>query len=144
MIKLDGTIDAYVATPAEGKARKDAGILYLPDVIGIWQNSKLMADSFADNGYLTIVVDLFNGDPVLLNRPEGFDLMKWLAQGSSGDNPHTKEAVDPIVVRAIEAIRGMGVKHIGAVGYCFGGKVCIFVLHSPVDSLTPRGVETSV
>lgn len=82
-----------------------------------------MADAFAARGYLTVVVDLFNGDPIPLNRPEGFDLMKWLAQGSTGDNPHTKEQVDPIVVKAIAAMRGMGVKHIGAVGYCFGAKV---------------------
>lgn len=25
-------------------------ILFLPDVIGIWKNSKLMADQFAENG----------------------------------------------------------------------------------------------
>lgn len=123
IIQIDGTIEAYVATPAEQTARPDVGILYLPDVIGIWQNSKLMADCFAARGYLTVVVDLFNGDPVLLNRPEGFDLGQWLAHGSSGDNPHTKEAVDPIVVKAIAALRDMGVKHIGAVGYCFGAKV---------------------
>ncbi|ATY60277.1 Membrane, Tapt1 CMV receptor [Cordyceps militaris] len=125
IIKIDNTIEAYVATPVDKTARADVGILYLPDVIGIWQNSKLMADAFAERGYLTVVVDLFNGDPVLLNRPEGFELAKWLAHGSTGDNPHTKEAVDPIVVKAIEAMRGMGVKHIGAVGYCFGAKYVV-------------------
>lgn len=125
MIKIAGSIDAYVATPAEGTARAgDVGILYLPDVIGVWQNSKLLADAFARSGYLTVVVDLFNGDPVPLNQPEGFDLKAWLAKGSDGRNPHTAEAVDPIVQKAVEAMRGMGVKHIGSVGYCFGGKVC--------------------
>ena len=123
MIKVDGSIDAYLATPPEGKERKATGILYLPDVIGVWQNSKLMADLFAEQGYLTIVMDLFNGDPVPLNKPPGFDLMQWLSQGSDGNNPHTKEYVDPITVKGIKALKDMGVKHIGAVGYCFGAKV---------------------
>lgn len=123
MVKIDGSIDAYLATPPEGKERKETGILYLPDVIGIWQNSKLMADLFAEQGYMTIVIDLFNGDPVLLNRPPGFDLMQWLNQGSDGNNPHTKEYVDPITVKGIKALKDMGVKHVGAVGYCFGAKV---------------------
>lgn len=123
MFKIDDTIDAYVATPPEGKARKDTGILYLPDVIGIWQNSKLMADIFAEQGYLTIVIDLFNGDPLPMNRPPGFDLMEWLTKGSDGKNPHTKEYVDPITVKGIKALKDMGVKHVGAVGYCFGAKV---------------------
>ncbi|TQV96679.1 hypothetical protein V2A60_002936 [Cordyceps javanica] len=125
IIKIDNTIEAYVATPAEKTAREDVAILYLPDVIGVWQNSKLMADAFAERGYLTVVVDLFNGDPVSLNRVEGFDFAQWLAHGTGGDNPHTKEAVDPIVVKAIAALRDMGAKHIGAVGYCFGAKYVV-------------------
>ena len=122
-IKIADGIDAYVATPAEGKAKKDVGILYIADVIGIWQNSKLMVDAFAAQGYTTLQPDLFNGDPVPLNRPEGFDLMSWLSNGSTGDNPHTPEYVDAIVKKGIQALKDMGCKKIGAVGYCFGGKV---------------------
>ncbi|CAI4220114.1 unnamed protein product [Parascedosporium putredinis] len=68
----------------EGKAREGKGILYLPDVIGIWQNSKLMADQYAANGYLTLVLDEFNGDPLSLNRTGDFDFMGWLQNGSDG------------------------------------------------------------
>lgn len=98
-------------------------MLILPDVIGIWQNSQLIADQFAANGYTTLIIDLFNGDPIPLNRPEGFDIFKWLANGSTGDNPHTTEAVDPIVEEAIKYLRQeKGVKKLGGVGYCFGAK----------------------
>ncbi|KAH9884354.1 dienelactone hydrolase [Xylariomycetidae sp. FL2044] len=118
-----GKYDAYLATPDPAKAHKDAAILYLPDVIGIWQNSKLMADQYAANGYLCLIIDLFNGDALSLNRTEGFDFMKWLTQGSTGDNPHTKEAVDPIVEVAIKYLKEeKGVKKLGSVGYCFGAK----------------------
>lgn len=101
---------------------KDTAILYLPDVIGIWQNSQLMADQFAANGYYTLVPDLFNGDPVSLNPPEGFDFMQWLTKGTDGNNPHTYEIVDPIVEKAIQYLQEKGFKKIGAVGYCF---VCV-------------------
>ncbi|KAJ4288771.1 hypothetical protein N0V88_007307 [Collariella sp. IMI 366227] len=127
MIRVADKHDAYLATPPAGKEHKGAGILYIPDVIGIWQNSKLMADQFAANGYLTMVIDVFNGDPLsLTNRPANFDLMDWIARGSDGKNPHTKEAVDPIVLDAIKAMKEeYGIQQIGSVGYCFGAKYVV-------------------
>jgi dienelactone hydrolase len=109
----------YIAEPKGKTVHKDTAILYLPDVIGIWQNSQLMADQFAENGYYTLIPDLFNGDPIALNRPEGFDLMSWLTKGSNGKNPHTYEHVDPIVESSIKYLQEKGFKKIGAVGYCF-------------------------
>ncbi|RYO76733.1 hypothetical protein DL763_010245 [Monosporascus cannonballus] len=75
--------DAYLATPPSTAIAQhaDAGILYIPDVIGIWQNSRLVADQFATNGYATLIIDVFNGDPVPLNRPGEFDLFAWLTRG---------------------------------------------------------------
>ncbi|KAI1369741.1 dienelactone hydrolase [Xylaria arbuscula] len=114
---------AYLATPDPAKAHKDTAILFLPDVIGIWQNSRLIADQFAANGYLTLIIDLFNGDPVSLNPQPGFDIFAWLEKGTNGDNPHTKEYVDPIVIEAIKWLQTeKGIKKLGSVGYCFGAK----------------------
>ncbi|KAG5984812.1 hypothetical protein E4U55_003030 [Claviceps digitariae] len=126
-VKINDTIEAYVATPPEGSRvdKHGHGIIYLPDVIGIWQNSKLMADLFAEHGYTTVVLDLFNGDPITLNRPDGFDFMKWLTEGSDGKNPHTPPHVDPIVEAGIKYIKGLGVTKLGAVGYCFGAKYVV-------------------
>lgn len=109
--------------PPEGKAHKDTAILYLPDVLGIWQNAQLMADQFAANGYLCLIPDLFNGDPIPVNGLGNMTIQTWLAQGSDGKNPHTMEQVDPIVEAAIADLKERGVKKIGAVGYCFGAKV---------------------
>lgn len=123
-IKVAGKYDAYVAAPPADKKHEGVGLLYIPDVIGIWQNSQLMADQLAANGYLTLIIDVFNGDPIPLNRPGTFDFMAWMTKGSTGDNPHTKEAVDPIVVEAIKTLKEQyGVKKLGALGYCFGAKV---------------------
>jgi dienelactone hydrolase len=124
MIKVADKYDAYLATPPAGKAHEGVGILFIPDVIGIWQNSKLMADQYAANGYLTLIIDIFNGDALPLNRPAGLDIMAWVAKGSTGDNPHTKEAVDPIVLEAIKAMKEKySITKLGAVGICFGAKV---------------------
>ncbi|KAK3903585.1 Alpha/Beta hydrolase protein [Staphylotrichum tortipilum] len=125
-VKVAGKHDAYLAKPPADKEHKGAGILFIPDVIGIWQNSKLLADQFAANGYLTLLLDVFNGDPIPLNRPPGFDFMAWLAKGSDGKNPHTKEAVDPIILDGIKALQEeYGITKIGAVGYCFGAKYVV-------------------
>ncbi|KAK4135175.1 alpha/beta-hydrolase [Trichocladium antarcticum] len=123
-VKVANTHDAYLATPPAGKEHKGVGILLLPDVIGIWQNSKLTADQFAANGYLTLLLDTFNGDALSLgDRPTDFVFMDWLTRGTGGKNPHTTEAVDPIVVDGIKALQEeYGITKIGAVGYCFGAK----------------------
>ncbi|KAI4866023.1 dienelactone hydrolase [Hypoxylon rubiginosum] len=120
-----GTYDAYLATPdnALAEAHGHAALLYIPDVIGIWQNSRLMADQYAANGYLTLVIDPFNGDALSLNRGPDHDFDGWIAHGTNGDNPHTAEAVDPIIEAAIRYLREeRGVTTLGAVGYCFGAK----------------------
>jgi len=123
-----GNFDAYVAEPTGEVVHKNTAILYLPDVIGIWQNSQLMADQFAANGYYTIIPDLFNGDPISLNKPGDFDFMSWLTKGTGGNNPHTTKEVDPIVAASIKHLQDAGYTKIGAVGYCFGAKyVCRFM-----------------
>ena len=80
-----------------------------------------MADQFAQNGYATLIVDTFNKDPVKMNGPPGFDIMKWLNEGTGG-GPHTYKEVDPIVETAIKYLKNQGFSKIGSVGYCFGGK----------------------
>jgi len=124
-IKIAAGIETYVAEPKGKTVHKDTAILFLPDVIGIWQNSQLMADQFAANGYYTIIPDLFNGDALSLNRPDDFDFMAWLTKGTGGNNPHTYEAVDPIVEKSIKYLQEKGFKKIGAVGYCFGAKYVV-------------------
>jgi dienelactone hydrolase len=126
MIKVDG-YDAYVAEPKGKTVHKDKAILFLPDVISIWENSKLMADQYAANGYYTIIVDLFRGDPLALNRPADFDFPKWL----SG---HPTEKVDPVVAAGLKHLKDKGFSKIGSVGYCFGAKyVCRFMNGKGID-----------
>lgn len=120
IVKIADGIETYVAEPRGSTIHKDTAILFIPDIIGIWQNSQLIADQLAANGYYTIIPDILNGDPAPLNPPPGYDLMAWLAKGTEGNNPHTVEAVDPIVEKAIKYLKEeKGIKRIGSVGYCF-------------------------
>ncbi|KAG9252969.1 dienelactone hydrolase [Emericellopsis atlantica] len=120
-----GKIDAYFAKPTTTNHNNKTLVVYLPDIIGIWQNSKLMADAFAAEGFACVVVDLFNGDPGPLNPPEGFDLMGWLQKGSDGNNPHGVEQADAITAEALQWAKQQGYTKIGAAGYCFGAKYCV-------------------
>jgi len=125
-IKIDGN-DAYVAEASGKHIHKETALLFLPDVIGIWKNSQLMADQYAANGYYTLILDTFHGDALTLNRPPGFDFMEWRSR-------HTPKQIDPIVEAGVKYLKGKGFKKIGAVGYCFGAKyVCRFLNGRGVD-----------
>ena len=116
--KINST-EVYIAEPSGKTIHDKKAILFLPDVISIWQNSQLMADQFAANGYYVLMIDQFNGDPMKINRPADFDFMAWLTGGSDGKNPHTVDKVEPVVEEALKFLKDAGFTKIGAVGYCF-------------------------
>ncbi|KAF9880530.1 dienelactone hydrolase [Colletotrichum karsti] len=125
-ISVAGKYEGYLAEAPADKAHKNTGILFVADVFGIWNNSQLVADQFAANGYTTLIVDLFHGDQLSLPMPEGFDIMKWFAEGSDGKHPHGKESVDPIIVDSINYLKKEhNITNLGAVGYCFGAKYVV-------------------
>ncbi|KAL1964139.1 hypothetical protein VTN77DRAFT_7227 [Rasamsonia byssochlamydoides] len=128
-----GNISTYFSYPKDRNTEN--AVLILTDVMGHeFINAQLIADQFAANGYFTVMPDLFNGDAVPLNYEDvsSFDVFKWLQR-------HTIAEVDPIVEAVIKELRGggplPGSKHIGAVGYCFGGKyVCRFLKEGFIDA----------
>ncbi|KKO97806.1 esterase/lipase [Trichoderma harzianum] len=133
LIKLEGGFDAYLSTAPDENPNKGIGILFAPEAMGIYPNSQLLADSFAAKGYTTLIPDVFNGDAVPLNKFPTIDLMSWLTKGSNGNNPHTTEHVDPIIVAGIKALRQLGIHRIGGVGYCFGAKYVLRHFKSGLD-----------
>jgi dienelactone hydrolase len=125
MIKIADEFNAYLATPAAGREKKHGiALLYIPDIMGVWQNAKLLADQYAAHGYLCLVPDIFLGDPVPINRPDDFDVKKWIMQGSDGSSPHTPNVIDTVVKEAISYLTSQhGVVKLGAIGICLGAKV---------------------
>lgn len=94
------------------------GLLYLTDVFGIQlAENRLLADSFARAGFITVAPDLFEGQPAPmdLNNP-AFNTTDFLAM-------HNTEATDAIMSNAIDFMRTtLGVKKLAVTGYCFGGR----------------------
>jgi dienelactone hydrolase len=109
----------YIARPPEGTAVKaNKAVLYLTDVMGLQlAQNKLLADSFARAGYLTVAPDMFNSTPALRDLNEvGPDTTLFLSI-------HTNAETDPVVEATMKYMRAsLGVTRIGATGYCFGGR----------------------
>lgn len=121
------SVSTYFAYPSD-KSIENA-ILILTDVIGHnFINAQLIADQFAAKGYFVVMPDLFKGDAVPLNRPEGFNIMDWVKN-------HMPQQTEPIIDVVLEEMReNLGCKRIGGVGYCFGGKyVCRYLKLGKLD-----------
>ncbi|EAQ91502.1 hypothetical protein CHGG_03437 [Chaetomium globosum CBS 148.51] len=115
-------ITLYIAEPdakdPRTKARAGSAILFLTDVFGLaLAENKLLADSFARAGYLTLVPDLFQGSPAPgdINVP-GFNTTEFLAK-------HEPAVTDPIIAAAAAYLRTeLKATRLAATGYCFGGR----------------------
>jgi dienelactone hydrolase len=132
MIKV-GEHAAYIVR-STGDSHKDVGIIYIPDVIGIWANSQLLADEFAESVFTTIIIDIFRGDAIPMNRFADTNLADWIANGHVGAGGHTTKDIDPIIKEDLAYMRSvLKMQRIGAVGYCFGGKYVVRHLQGGID-----------
>jgi dienelactone hydrolase len=88
------------------------------DIYGIVTlQSKLLADSMAAAGYFVVMPDIFNKDIPAENKPLDFPV--WGPK-------HPPSEADTILTKTIATMRGnYGVKRIGSVGYCWGGRFTI-------------------
>ncbi|KAJ5117371.1 Dienelactone hydrolase family protein [Penicillium atrosanguineum] len=116
---IDG-VNTYIAFAQDRKSR-DEVLIFLSDIFGISNNSQLLADDFAANGYLTILPDLFDGDQISLSEMKSgsTDVASWLSR-------HKTNRTDVIVAKTLSYARDvLNAKRAGAIGYCFGGKVSL-------------------
>ncbi|KAH6851454.1 dienelactone hydrolase [Alternaria rosae] len=123
-IKHIDNIRTYATYPPDNPKPENA-ILIMTDVLGMdFPNIQLIADQFAQNGYLTVIPDVFNGSEVPFPVPESFDLQEYIKTTM----PKT-DTVDPMFEKVIKHLRDeLEVKRLGGIGYCFGGKyVCRFL-----------------
>jgi carboxymethylenebutenolidase len=110
----DGTkFNAYIVHPG---APNGAGIVILPDVRGLFQFYKELAERFAVAGVEAIAIDYFGRTAGLTARDESFEYMPHVMQTQP-------ETVAQDVAAAIAQLRGLAhpVRAIFTVGFCFGG-----------------------
>jgi dienelactone hydrolase len=110
-------VNTYISLPPNSTTPAKA-IIHVTDIFGVpLLENQLLADSLAANNFLVVMPDLFAGDAISVEEQEaGLNLTEWLTQ-------HPPTEIDRIIKSTLDYMRrDLGVKKIGGVGYCFGGK----------------------
>lgn len=111
-------VNTYIVYPKDNKT-PDKVIILLTDILGIYTNTQLLADDFANKGYLIVMPDLFQGGQLSATsmHSSNIDLSSWLPK-------HQVAQIDPIMEKTIKYVREtLDMNRVGAVGYCIGAKV---------------------
>lgn len=115
LTSADGTkVMAYAAMPEQPGT---TGVVLLPDVRGLHQFYKDLADSFARAGFSTIAIDYFGRTAETDVRDEAFAYRPHVEQT-------TPDTVDADVAAAMAYLRspaGGAATRLFTVGFCFGG-----------------------
>ena len=105
---------AYFARAAKPTG---AGMVVLPDVRGLHQFYKELAQRFAEAGIDSVAIDYFARTAGMGDRSESFDYMPHVQQT-------TAESIAADTAAAMEHLRskdGGALKSVFTVGFCFGG-----------------------
>ncbi|XXH03540.1 Replication factor A protein 1 [Hypoxylon texense] len=144
-----GDVDVYLTKPESYPSNPSKLLLLLSSGTGIKStNNQIQADKFAEEGFVVVMPDLFQGNPApnsslvpdaetgtsFLDRiklkaaelAKSFVIDEWLAR-------HTEEKVMPILEKVIDACKSEFADAVGngggiyAVGYCFGGRYVLLL-----------------
>ncbi|KAI0134187.1 dienelactone hydrolase family protein [Xylariales sp. AK1849] len=152
-IRKLGGVDVYVAKPPNYPTSPSKLLLHLTGGTGLKStNNQIQSDKFADEGYVVVMPDLFDGDPApnstsntfqdsesagsssildafklkAVETAKSFMIDMWLAR-------HAEEKVLPLIEKVIEASKSEFADAVAAgggiyaVGYCFGGRYVLLL-----------------
>lgn len=116
----DGETDAYFVHPAEGEY---PGVLLWPDIFGLREAKRAMADRLAASGYAVLVVNPFYRDTKApLPRPDNFWDIVMPMRAKLTQEANFSDAKTYITwmdeQSAVDKSKG-----IGTLGYCMGGPI---------------------
>ena len=115
LVASDGNkFGAYIARAAKPTG---AGIVVMPDVRGLHQFYKELAQRFAEAGVDAVAIDYFGRTAGIGDRSESFEYMPHVEKT-------TQENISEDVKAAVTYLRskdGGAVKSVFTVGFCFGG-----------------------
>ncbi|KUJ12333.1 alpha/beta-hydrolase [Mollisia scopiformis] len=116
----------YLCRPNELYANQ-CGIIYFPDAKGIWHNSRVLADQFAEAGYFVVVVNSEN-----LVRGEG---EPYVAPNRRTNRYPSLAQQKVIFAHAGDWLDQQSCEMIGLVGICAGGRWVIeFLAEDKADA----------
>ncbi|KAH9854488.1 alpha/beta-hydrolase [Lenzites betulinus] len=113
-------LTTYVARPVPNTKTEEGGkrvILYFADVFGpLYVNSQLAMDYWAEQGYLVLGVDYFEGDSAAHHRGEpGWDVDLWVVPFRT-----SAARITPPWIAAVRETYGAQRPLTICAGYCFG------------------------
>jgi carboxymethylenebutenolidase len=115
LTSADGT--RFMAYAARAARPTGAGMLVIPDVRGLHQYYKDLADRFAEVGVDSVAVDFFARTADTEDRGEKFEFMPHVGQTT----PQTLQADFAAAVAYLRSPEGGQVGSVFSVGFCFGG-----------------------
>ncbi|AWP20739.1 Carboxymethylenebutenolidase -like isoform 2 [Scophthalmus maximus] len=106
-------IKAYVVEPATAS---DKAVIVIQDIFG-WQlpNTRYMSDMLAENGYIAVCPDFYVGKEPWSPSHDWSTFQEWLEDKKP---TNINKEVDAVLRFLKEQY---GAKHIGVVGFCWGG-----------------------
>jgi carboxymethylenebutenolidase len=111
-------VSGYLATPQSNISTSDKvlpAVVMIHEWWGLNDNMKEMADQLANEGYVVLAADLFNGTVAALPEEAG-----ELA-GKVRDNPSNAIANLQSAVRYLASLENVNSSRIASLGWCFGG-----------------------
>ena len=102
------------AFEARAAVPSGAGIVVMPDVRGLHEFYKQLAERFAEVGIDAVAIDYFGRTAQTSDRSEAFEFVPHVQQA-------TAEGVAADVQAAAAHLTGAGVKNVFTIGFCFGG-----------------------
>jgi len=133
-------VNTYIAKPA---SPNNGAIVFCTDALGLGiPNSRLIADKFAENGFLVVVPDLFKGgwvpaevmsfmeipdnstDPA--HKPLLDKKNEWKSKWPVWASEHPTSYATELAEKFIDHLKAEG-KKIAVIGFCYGGKSTITV-----------------
>ena len=106
-----------MAHAARAASPSGAGMVVIPDVRGLHQYYKDLADRFSEVGIDAVAIDLFARTAPSEDRGESFDFMPQV----SLTKPDLLQADLAAAVAHLKSPAGGSVKKVFSVGFCFGG-----------------------
>lgn len=109
----------FMAHAARASAPTGAGVVVIPDVRGLHQYYKDLADRFAEVGMHAVAIDLFARTAPSDDRGDSFDFMAHVQQ----TKPETLQADIAAAAAHLRGQEGGQVRALFSVGFCFGGSL---------------------